>query len=105
MRPAGRQGGEGGGQEAIAGFLAAGVCELGFSGRPGRGQDTGKDGLVKKNTKEAANRACLCMWGRTQYRGMGWEDQGAWDLEFMSICLNALSCDSLRELSTDLGPG
>ena len=46
------------------------------------GQELGKDGLVRKNTKEAVSRVCLRgrgVWeeGRGQSRWVGWEGQRA----------------------------
>lgn len=93
MGPAGRWAGGGGRHKAAAGFLAAGVCELGFSGRPGPGQDVGKDGLVRKNTKGTANRACLGRGERSA--GVGAGRPGGLGLEFVSVCLIALGCDGL----------
>ena len=77
----------------------------GFSGRPGHGQDMGKDGLVRKNTKEAANEACL---------GRGERSIGVWagktrGLGLWSPCpyISVLWVVTVsgRELAIDLGPG
>ena len=79
--------------------------QAGFSGRPGHGQDMGKDGLVRKNTKEAANEACL---------GRGERSIGVWagktrGLGLWSPCpyISVLWVVTVsgRELAIDLGPG